>query len=234
MKFIGRTHLGRIRKNNEDALAYDEQSEVAVLADGMGGLSAGEVASQAAIAAVLEILTSQPVDTALVMDSVELANRRVRELAENRKSLGNMGTTLVIWAVSGPNRCFVGHVGDSRAYRYRDPHLFRLTSDHSVVQQMLDNGLMTLEEARVSPKRNLITRAVGLEPTVQPEVVELEFQSGDCFMLCSDGLSDLLTDAEITAILNEAGWASAADLLISAANEAGGTDNTSVLLVAPG
>ena len=233
MKFIGRTHQGRIRENNEDALAYDVEFGVAVLADGMGGLQAGELASQAAVDAVLEILQVRTIDPALVTKCVDLANSRVRELADGRKSLGNMGTTLVLWAVSGSDRCIIGHVGDSRAYRYRDRHLFRLTSDHSVVQGMVDEGLMTPEEAQVASNRNVITRAVGLAATVVSEVVELAFQPGDRFLLCSDGLTDLLTDSEIVAILNEADSATVPDLLISAANEAGGTDNISVLFIAP-
>ncbi|MCZ6642177.1 MAG: protein phosphatase 2C domain-containing protein [Gammaproteobacteria bacterium] len=239
MKFIGRTDVGRVRTINEDTLACDAQFGFAVLADGMGGLLAGEVASQAAVGAVCEALKVHTIDTRIVTDCIDLANSRVRVLADDRKSLGNMGTTLVLWAFSGSGRCIVGHVGDSRAYRYRDHELLRLTSDHSVVQGMVDEGLMTPEQAQVAPNRNVITRAVGLESTVVSEVVELDFEPGDRFLLCSDGLSDMLPLADLEAILNKAEWIAdkapgAADELITAANQAGGTDNISLVLIVPG
>ena len=233
MKFLNRTNVGRVRQNNEDALAHDEQFNIAVLADGMGGLLAGELASQAAVDAVLESLSVRDIDKKLVTECIVEANNRVRELAGVRKSLGNMGTTLVLWASTGQGRCIIAHVGDSRAYRYGAGRLELLTSDHSVVQRMVEEGLITLEEAQTSPKRNLITRAVGLEATVDSTVVELDVYPADCFMLCSDGLTDLLTDSDIAEILNEADSGTAGDILISAANDAGGTDNISVLLITP-
>ncbi len=129
------------------------------------------VASQAAVATVLQSLRIRTINVPVVSDCIDLANRRVRESADVRNSLGNMGTTLVVWAISGPGRYIVGHVGDSRAYRYRDGQLLRLTNDHSVVQQLVDDGLITSEEAQISSRRNLITRAVWLDSTVDPEVV---------------------------------------------------------------
>ncbi len=243
MKIIGRTDVGRVRANNEDALAWDEQFGFAVLADGMGGLLAGEVASRAAVDAVGEGLKVQSIDTTVVTACIDQANNQVRLLAADGNSLGNMGTTLVLWARSGSGRCIVAHVGDSRAYRYRDFRLFRLTSDHSVVQGMVNDGLMTPEEAQVAPNRNIITRALGLEPTVAAEVVELDFEPGDRFLLCSDGLSNMLPQSDLEAILNEAQWITgevanscpgAADKLLAAANEAGGTDNISLVLIVPG
>ena len=237
-EMIALSDAGRVRRNNEDAFAFDSTAGVAVLADGMGGLDAGEVASTVAVEAIIDALqgVSEPGEGALA-SAIEVANAAVRQAAERAQS--DMGTTVVVWLSNTPGQCFVAHVGDSRVYRLRDGALRQLTADHSIVQQMIDDGVLSEVEARTSIHRNVITRALGLEARVQVDVRSWVYVPGDLFLLCSDGLTDMVTDEEINRVLcdplggSPGSLANVAEALVASANEAGGNDNISVLLVRP-
>jgi len=237
---VGRSHVGRVRKTNEDEIAVDAELRIGVLADGMGGLEAGEVASRAAVTEILmRAERSRRRDEAWLKSAIDAANRRVLALSRQNGAMP-MGTTLVVWIDAGEGQCYIGHVGDSRAYRLRSGVLEALTEDHSVVQQMVRDGLISEAEARMAPNRNVITRAVGLDPVVDAEVRSWVRGPGDVFLLCSDGLTDMLTEQELELLLNarlspagEGDLHDAADSLIEAANDAGGVDNVSVVLVRP-
>jgi serine/threonine protein phosphatase PrpC len=240
LDIVGRSDVGRVRTANEDEIVFDSEKGIAILADGMGGLAAGEVASRTAAAIVYDSLKqADAVDEGLLRTAFSAANRQVLALSRQPEA-DAMGTTLVVWLDVGYGQCFIAHVGDSRAYRLRDHQLSALTEDHSLVQQLIDEGVMSKTEARVSSRRNIITRAIGLESVVQVDLRSWVRGQGDVFMLCSDGLTDMLSEAEVQQLLASrlAGDGSgdleaAADGLVAAANEAGGSDNISVLLIRP-
>ena len=232
---------GRARSNNEDSVATDANVALAVLADGMGGYNAGEVASNMATTFInselgrwLREASSQASDAEVrrAMDiCVENANRAIFNASNANPQYAGMGTTLVL-AVFRDDRVLVGHVGDSRCYRLRAGRLQQITKDHSLLQEQIDAGLITPEQAAYSSNKNLVTRAVGVEDTVLLEVHQHEVQSGDLYLLCSDGLSDMLDDLGIAQVLlaNDS-LAACAQALVDAANDAGGKDNISVILV---
>lgn len=232
---------GRARSNNEDVVQVDEALALAVLADGMGGYQAGEVASDMAATTMREHMTqwlADPgaprlaADTAqALMRSAQEANRKVFEAANSKPEWAGMGTTLVAAMVMN-DRLWIGHIGDSRAYRLRGERLEQLSRDHSLLQEQLDAGLITPEDAAKSVHRNLVTRAVGVEPEVLLEVREHDIQAGDLLLLCSDGLSDMLPDARIEAVMcAESELEAMGRALVQAANDAGGRDNIAVILV---
>ena len=232
---------GRSRSNNEDSVATDEGVALAVLADGMGGYNAGEVASNMATSFIrtelgrwLREASSQASDAEVrrAMDiCVDNANRAIYNAANSNPQYAGMGTTLVV-AVLRDDRLLLGHVGDSRCYRLRAGKLQQITRDHSLLQEQIDAGLITPEQAAFSANKNLVTRAVGVEDSVLLETHQHDVQAGDVYLMCSDGLSDMLDDAGIAQVLQahdslEAG----SRALIDAANDAGGKDNISVILV---
>jgi protein phosphatase len=235
VEITGRSDAGKIRQNNEDAWTQDSALGVAVLADGMGGLDAGEVASDQALIAIMDHLrAASQLDSGCVEAAISAANSRVYELSRGDANLSNMGTTVVVWAAVGGDRFVLGHVGDSRAYRINQSGLERLTRDHSVVQTMVDEGVLTEAQARTAPNRNVITRAVGLAADVEVDVAEHARGPDDVFLLCSDGLSDMLTLEELTALCREATRGRLEELaerLVQAANDAGGLDNITVVLL---
>ncbi len=232
---------GRARTNNEDAVAVDVDVSLAVLADGMGGYNAGEVASQMVTNFILTELgrwlreaSSQASDAEVrrAMDiCVDNANRAIFNAANANPHYAGMGTTLVV-AVFRDNRLMLGHVGDSRCYRLRAGRLQQITRDHSLLQEQIDAGLITPEQAAFSANKNLVTRAVGVEDTVLLETHQHEVLPGDEFLMCSDGLSDMLDDMGIAQLMQTPdGLEARAHALIDAANDAGGKDNISVVLV---
>lgn len=238
MKFIGQTEIGLVREGNEDAFGHDALRQVGVLADGMGGLNAGEVASQQAIDAFLLALQSNNDNTAqycngqIMRDAMLAANAKVYALSLSNQRWRNMGTTMVSCALDGQGRWVLGHVGDSRAYLLRGQTLSAVTKDHSVVQEMIDQGLLSEVEASTAKNRHIITRAVGLEPSIEPEIQLLPAQPNDLMLLCSDGLSDMISFAAIEQILlQRESLSGAAAQLVAAANRAGGNDNITVLLI---
>jgi protein phosphatase len=231
---------GRARSNNEDSVATDDVVALAVLADGMGGYNAGEVASHMATCFIHDELgrwlreaSAQAPDAEVrrAMDiCVDNANRAIYNAGHSNPQFAGMGTTLVM-AVFRDNRLLLGHVGDSRCYRLREGRLQQITRDHSLLQEQIDAGLITPEQAAFSVNKNLVTRAVGVEDTVLPEIHQHDVQTGDLFLLCSDGLSDMLDDDGIAEVLLQHETLAQCTLaLIDAANHAGGKDNISVIL----
>ena len=234
------TDAGHVRDCNEDAVAVDPARGLAVLADGMGGYSAGEVASAMAVEQVLERLgqwldqagaAAQPHEIAGAMQTcVAHANRAIFQAACENAEYEGMGTTLVVAALHGKT-LLIGHIGDSRAYRLRGGALQQLTGDHTLLQEQIDLGLMTEEEAVHSPHRGLLTRALGVEETVPLDVQTLAVEPGDLYLLCSDGLTDMLADADLAAVLaGDAPLTVQAQTLLDMANAEGGYDNISLIL----
>jgi protein phosphatase len=239
-EFASALDAGRARRNNEDAVAIDAMAGVAVLADGMGGHNAGEVASVMACAIVCQDLVrwrrawpetiSQAAALQAMARGVAHANQAILNTALTRPECRGMGTTVVVLLVVG-DAVLVGHVGDSRAYRFGRDGLERLTRDHSLLQEQVDAGLLTPRQAATAPQRNIVTRAVGVEAGVQLDTLALQAQPGDIVLLCSDGLTDMLGDEEIAAILaTDSSLQGLCARLIDAANAAGGADNVSVVL----
>ena len=243
-QFHAKTDPGRCRENNEDSVAFDEQALVAVLADGMGGYNAGEIASGMATAFIKAELSrwlSEAGANAQIRDirrameiCVDNANIAIYNSANANPSFAGMGTTLVLGVIKD-GRLLVGHIGDSRCYRIRQGRLEQITKDHSLLQEQMDAGLITPEQAAGSPIKNLVTRALGVEQGVMLEVNEFSIEPGDVYLMCSDGLSDMVSDEVIVRIaLEDLRLEPLAEHLILAANECGGRDNISVLLVAAG
>jgi protein phosphatase len=240
-EFFEALDTGRARTNNEDSVAVDAGVALAVLADGMGGYNAGEVASTMATGFIRSELGrwlreasagATDVEVRRAMDiCVDNANRAIFNAANSNPQYAGMGTTLVV-AVFREQRLLVGHVGDSRAYRLRGGRLQQITRDHSLLQEQIDAGLITPEQAAFSANKNLVTRAVGVEDTVLLETHLHELQPGDLILMCSDGLSDMLDDTSIAQVLQmHESLAAAGAALIDAANDAGGKDNISLILV---
>jgi len=244
----GLSDTGLVRAHNEDYIAWDADLGLAVLADGMGGHKAGDVASRLCVETLNDVLLPalrNPLrvrpnkgmsrHATLVRRAVSKANGIVFDAAQNDPSYRGMGTTLVL-ALFHDDKVVVAHVGDSRLYRLRSGKLAALTADHSLVQQMLAQGAIDEEEARNSPYAHVITQAVGVHPKVAAEVHELDAQPGDIYLLCSDGLTDLVEDAEIHDSLQatQGNWQRAVQRLVDLANRRGGRDNISVVIAAVG
>jgi serine/threonine protein phosphatase PrpC len=240
-EFFCLTDPGRARDNNEDSVAMDEQAGLAVLADGMGGYNAGEIASGMATAFIKSELgrwlneasaNASDTDVRRAMDiCVDNANRAIYNAANSNPQYAGMGTTLVV-AVLREGRLLMGHIGDSRGYRLRNGRLTQITKDHSLLQEQIDAGLITPEQAAFSSNKNLVTRAVGVEDTVLLETHLHDILPGDLVLMCSDGLSDMVTDDQIAAVLQGANdLQEAGKALVAAANAAGGRDNIAVVLV---
>jgi PPM family protein phosphatase len=239
-QFCSQTDPGLARENNEDAVTYDPPTSLTVLADGMGGYNAGEVASGMATAFIRSELSrwlSQVGKTANAREvrrameiCVDNANRSIFNSANSNPQYAGMGTTLVV-GVCHEARLMLGHIGDSRCYRMRGDELTQITKDHSLLQEQMDAGLITPEQAATSLNKNLVTRALGVEDSVLLEVNEHRVDTGDLYLMCSDGLSDMVDDAGITAILQtDDTLEQKSAALVAAANAAGGRDNISVLL----
>ncbi|SFN28996.1 protein phosphatase [Formivibrio citricus] len=248
LDMAGMTDPGRVRGHNEDAVLFDADLGIVALADGMGGYNAGEVASGLTVDAVNEILRAElaamsphlgsgkslkPQAHDMLMLAIERANSVVYQTACSEPLCAGMGTTLVA-ALFYDNRLVVGHVGDSRLYRYRNTDFSRLTRDHSLLQMQLDAGLITPEEARHATHKNLVTRAVGIEPEVEPEIQEFLAVPGDVYLFCSDGLTEMVDDQLIGEMVGQFtdNLPMAAQALVEQANANGGRDNISVALVA--
>ncbi len=239
--FCAQTDPGLARENNEDSVGFEASTGLGVLADGMGGYNAGEIASGMATAFIKSEMSrwlseAGPSATAKVVRRaleicVDNANRSIFHAANSNTQYTGMGTTLVV-GVFQDTRLMLGHIGDSRCYRWRGAELSQITRDHSLLQEQLDAGLITAEQAATSLNKNLVTRALGVEDNVLLEVNEHRVEPGDLYLMCSDGLSDMLQDADIARILfEEVELEGLATRLIEAANASGGRDNISVLLV---
>ena len=221
-----RTDTGRQRHANEDS--YYARSPVYVVADGMGGAQAGEVASQIAADVFDSELRDDNPEEELERLARE-ANRRIFELSRSDSSRSGMGTTLTAALISSDEVSIV-HVGDSRAYLYRDGELRQLTRDHSLVEELRRQGKLTTEEAEEHPQRSIITRALGPEPDVEPDVHTHQARNGDVFLLCSDGLTSMIREDQVREILADSeSLRSAVDRMVEEANRAGGRDNITVV-----
>lgn len=243
-EFCAFTDPGLARANNEDSVTFDESTCLVVLADGMGGYNAGEVASGMATTFIRTELSrwlaqagrhanAKEIQRAMEI-CVDNANRAIFNAAHSNPQYSGMGTTLVM-GVFQDARLMLGHIGDSRCYRLRDGELVQLTKDHSLLQEQVDAGLITPEQAAVSINRNLVTRAMGVEDAAILEVNECRVENGDLYLLCSDGLSDMIGPTEIAELLNaHEPLTQKATRMIKVANHHGGRDNISVLLVRAG
>jgi protein phosphatase len=223
------TDVGRVRDGNEDAYLVDDAMGLVAVADGMGGHRAGEVASATALESLRAAITSgRP-----LRESIEDANAAVFSKSLTDTSLRGMGTTLTAATLVSGGTLLVGHVGDSRAYLLHDGELRQVTEDHSLVEELVREGRLTADEAAVHPQRSIITRCVGVDASVEVDVYPIELASGDRILLCSDGLTGMVQPDEIAATLRrEDDPARAAGQLIDAANQAGGEDNITVVVVA--
>ena len=239
--YCAKTDTGRARDNNEDSVAFDEATNTAVLADGMGGYNAGEIASGMATAFIKSELSRWLSEAGPAVKSKEVrrameicvdnANLSIYNAANSNAQYSGMGTTLVVGVIHD-NMLLLGHIGDSRCYRVRGGVLEQITRDHSLLQEQIDAGLVTPEQAQHSNIKNLVTRALGVEEVVLLEVNEYPVEAGDIYLMCSDGLSDMVDDTSIARIISgQPDLSSRARALVEAANEAGGRDNISVLLV---
>jgi len=247
LQIVSLTDPGRVRGHNEDCVESRPELGVVVLADGMGGYNAGEVASGMATSSIsagfaeswtrealrkLDREAAMALSQSVVQEQVAKANAAIYAAAQKDPHCAGMGTTLVA-CLFYDNFLTVGHVGDSRLYRMRNDILEQVTRDHSLLQEQIDSGLISKEDARSSHNKNLVTRAVGIDPEVEAEVHSYDVQPEDIFLLCSDGLNDMIEDEEIqmTLIALRSNLELTAQQLVQAANDAGGRDNVSVMLV---
>ncbi len=243
---VGQTDTGRVREHNEDMIAVDGELGLAVLADGMGGYNAGEVASGIAVKTVVNLVrealalqdlsipdpaTGLSRPTIILRDAIQRANKIIYQTARTQTQCQGMGTTVVA-ALFYDNRITVAHVGDSRLYRMRGNEIEQVTLDHSLLQELVDRGFYSPEEAQRASNKNYVTRALGVENQVEVEMQEHPVMKGDVYLLCSDGLSDMIGDDDMVVTVNTFGnnLNSVGQHLIQLANDNGGKDNISVVL----
>jgi len=243
---VGQSDTGRIREHNEDTIAFDADVGLLVLADGMGGYNAGEVASGIAVKTIVNLVResvaredlrandresgmSRP--TIILRDAIHRANKIIYQTARSQPQCEGMGTT-VVSALFFDNKIAIAHVGDSRLYRLRHDKFEQVTMDHSLLQELVDRGFYSAEEAQRAANKNYVTRALGVEQNVEVEVREIPAAKGDWYVLCSDGLSDMVEDDDIHLTINTFGdnLDTVSKQLIQLANDNGGRDNVSVVL----
>jgi protein phosphatase len=245
--YVELTDVGRVREHNEDDIGSDPDVGLWVLADGMGGYNAGEVASGIAVKTTLDLVTEacrrenrneiEPGtgymrQTISLRDAIMRANKIIHQTAQSQPQCEGMGTTLVA-CLFFDNRISIAHVGDSRLYRMRDNRFEQITMDHSLLQELVDRGYYSQEEAQRSTNRNYVTRALGVEPAVDVEVQEVEVRKGDYFLLCSDGLPDMVEDEDIHLTINtfNSSIDTVGEQLIKLTNDNGGRDNVSIIVL---
>jgi protein phosphatase len=244
LEVAGRSDVGRVRPANEDHFGYDEGMGVFVVCDGMGGHAAGEIASQIAVDTVLQFfrdrkpsvpespyLDDAPLGARLLAEAVKKANQAILDYADEHKNTSGMGTTLV--AARFCDGVFsIANVGDSRIYLFREGQLLQLTEDHSLVMEQVRRGMITLDQAKRSSAQNIITRALGTDESTLPDLGEFPAQTGDILLLTTDGVLRHVEDNEIRSVLLQLPSLQAAcDTLIDAANEGGGEDNSTCMLI---
>jgi PPM family protein phosphatase len=241
------TDVGRVREHNEDDIGAQPEIGLWVLADGMGGYNAGEVASGIAVKTIIDLVTEackrekrdaiEPEtgfmrQTIVLRDAIARANKIIHQTAQSQPQCEGMGTTLVA-CLFYDDRISIAHVGDSRLYRLRDNRFEQITMDHSLLQELVDRGFYSQEEAQRSTNRNYVTRALGVDLNVEVEVQEVEVRKGDYFLLCSDGLPDMVEDEDIHLTINtfNTDLNTIGEQLIKLTNDNGGRDNVSIILV---
>jgi serine/threonine protein phosphatase PrpC len=241
------TDVGKVRDHNEDAIGARPDIGLWVLADGMGGYNAGEVASGIAVKTIIDLVTEACKrekrgdiesgtgymrQTIVLRDAIHRANKVINQTAQSQPQCEGMGTTLVA-SLFYDNRVSIAHVGDSRMYRLRGNRFEQITMDHSLLQELVDRGFYSQEEAQRSTNRNYVTRALGVEANVEVEVQEVEVQKGDFFLMCSDGLPDMVEDEDIHLTISTFSndVRTVGEQLIKLTNDNGGRDNVSVILV---
>ena len=246
LRCVGATDTGRVREHNEDTIGTDPDVGLVVLADGMGGYKSGEVASGIAVRTLLGLIkeaverqdmtipdpeTGQHRPGILLRDAIQRANKIIYQTARTQPNCEGMGTTVVA-GLFFDDKLTIAHVGDSRMYRLRDNRIEQVTQDHSLMQELVTRGFYTPEEAARAAAKNFVTRALGVEPVVEVEVTEIPVVKDDLFLLCSDGLSDMVEDDDIqlTASTFGANLETLAKQLVLLGNENGGRDNISVVL----
>lgn len=241
MEFVHRTDVGKKRSINEDYLDVVEKTEnvhLAVLADGMGGHNAGDVASELAVRYLVDrfhksaILSgsSDEIVSGWLTEAYEGANARISTIAESDPNCKGMGTTLIS-AVFQSNKVTVAHIGDSRVYLFSQGEIKPLTKDHSYVNVLLDSGEINEEQARTHPKKNMLMKAIGTELSIDPDILNITLRQGEIILICSDGLSNMVTTDQMTLILKEdVSLEAKVDAFIKLANEQGGEDNISIIL----
>jgi len=228
MRICHRTHQGLVRSSNQDSLLVDER--VYGVADGMGGHNGGETASRVAVQVLKNALRGKQAEPRALEVGIEAANRRIFDMAHHDSTLSGMGTTVTLLWEKG-DVLHICHVGDSRAYLLRGGELMQITEDHSVVAELLKNKVITPEMARTHPYRNVITRAVGVDLFVDADIFQHDLKEGDVWLVCSDGLYNMVADETIAEILKEAkDDEAAADELLALALENGGTDNITFVI----
>ncbi|MGA2192189.1 MAG: Stp1/IreP family PP2C-type Ser/Thr phosphatase [Nitrospirota bacterium] len=234
----GKTDVGKRRELNEDSFGIFEELGLFIVADGMGGHAAGEVASAMAVDIMKDYIAGAPAapdETASesrLVAAIALANEEIYAKSTENPGLKGMGTT-VVSALAAGKELTLAHVGDSRAYLYRDGVLTRLTKDHSLVEEMVETGQLSPQKARTHPLRNIVTRALGTKPDVNVDTTTRELMPGDVFLLCSDGLSGMLRDCEISVLISSRmdNLSVCAEVLIDRANSSGGVDNITAVLL---
>jgi PPM family protein phosphatase len=246
IRAVGLSDVGRVREHNEDTIGVDPDIGLMVLADGMGGYNAGEVASGIAVKTIMSLvkeafehqdLLTVDAESGLARPSIVLrdaivrANKIIYQTAKTQPQCEGMGTTIVA-CIFADNKVAIAHVGDSRAYRLRGSHFEQLTLDHSLLQELVDRGFYSQAEAARATNKNYVTRALGVEPTVDVEIHEHAAAKGDVYVLCSDGLSDMVEDDDIHLTINtfSANLETVAKQLIQLSNDNGGRDNVSLIL----
>lgn len=247
LEIVSHTDPGMVRTNNEDSIASIPDKGLVVLADGMGGYNAGEVASGMATTVLTTELrqlledhapnavdpqSGQKVALKMLQQQIAKANTTIYQAAQSQPQYAGMGTTLVV-ALFYDNKVMVAHIGDSRLYRMRGNEFSQVSKDHSLLQEQVDAGMLTKEQAKLSSNKNLVTRALGIDPVVDAEIHEYDTRPGDIYLLCSDGLTDMVGDEDIGMTLQALGanLNLAAQQLVQMANDSGGRDNISVILI---
>lgn len=240
MQVAAKTDVGQVRSRNEDCYyvgALGSGAVLAVICDGMGGAAGGYVASQTTVQLVADAVRGAYQEQMgsrslkhLLVTALDNANTRVFDMADADEALAGMGTTVVA-AIAAPGMVCIAHAGDSRAYLSTGGALLQLTKDHSVVQAMVDNGQITEDEAKSHPRKNLITRALGVGETLEVDYCEEELSPGDVLLLCTDGLTNTVEAETIQALLGQGELQGAAERLVDEANRSGGTDNITVVLI---
>lgn len=243
MHFYGITDVGKERSKNEDIILIPEDKDgiqLFVLADGMGGAAAGEIASNLAVNTCKEYFESNiaraqndPYEIREVMrKSILAANEKVLEMSVNNEKYYGMGTTLIALYIC-KNKIFIGHIGDSRVYRIRKNIIRQLTKDHSFVQELVNSGTITKQEAKNHPRKNVLTKVIGYEENIQPDIITKGFLKDDVILMCSDGLTNMVDEKDIYEIIakNTSDVCNMTKILVNEANQAGGLDNISVITI---